>query len=128
MRERRTISSYTLNILMRAVRLDESLIRMRGANVSADPYAGVLELYGLNVALSRRPPGPRTTMLIWCSAQESRRIRAAAKRRDATISGFVLHTVRSFWKRRKAIVVGGDSIFSSPRAASAVLSPARKPE
>lgn len=122
LRERRTFSSYTLNILMRAVQLDENLARMRGANISADPYTEVLELYGLSVAFSRRPTGPRTTMLIWCSTQESKRIRGAAKRRDVTISGFVLHTLRSFWKRRRATLVD-ESIFSAKRSA---LAPSRK--
>ncbi len=48
-------------------------------------------------ARQERCPGPRTTMLIRCTTDEAARIRSAAKRRDTTISGFVLHTLRCSW-------------------------------
>jgi len=41
-------------------------------------------------------------LLIRCSAEEARRIRAAAKRRDTTMSGFVLSTLRRAWEVRES--------------------------
>ena len=97
-RERRTISGCVLNILMRAVRLGENLIRLRAAGVAEVPFARVIERYGLNSTPSRIAPRPRTTMLLWCSKDEARRIRFVAKERETTISGFVLHTLKSSWR------------------------------
>src|SRR5215470_4310444 len=97
-RERRTISGCVLNILMRAVRLGENLVRLRAAGVVEVPFARVIETYGLNRTPSRKAPGPRTTMLLWCSKDEARRIRIVAKERETTISAFVLHTLRSSWR------------------------------
>ena len=50
---------------------------------------------GIFVWNSPRPVGLRTAMLLRCLAQESPRIRLAAKRRGVTISAFVIHTLRS---------------------------------
>ena len=45
-----------------------------------------------------RGPGRRTTVHLYCSAQEAKRVRNAAKRRETTISGFVLHSLRRSWE------------------------------
>jgi uncharacterized protein (DUF1778 family) len=86
--ERRTVSGYVLNIVMRAVTF-EAQIR----DLLKSPS-------GIERTLSRLPlsaPGPRTTVLLRCSAEEAAAIRAAAKRRSCTISGFVLHALRRSW-------------------------------
>ena len=95
--QRRTISGYVLLILMRAVQLAENLIRLRAAGVEEVPFAHVLESYGLTSTPSISPPGPRTTMLLWCSKEEAKRIRMVAAEREMTISSFVLHTLRCSW-------------------------------
>lgn len=84
--QRRTISGYVLKIVMRAVQLDERL------------YHNYRRLAPLNFSVLGRKPRPRTVMLIRCSAQEAARIRAAAKKRDITISGYVLYCLRSSWQ------------------------------
>src|SRR5215467_3445389 len=119
-RERRTISGCVLNVLMRAVRLGENLIRLRAAGVAEVPFARVIETYGLNSTPSRKPRGPRTTMLLWCSRDEARRIRILAKERETTISGFVLHTLRSSWRvaeefRKPAGTLGSPRSRKAPR-------------
>jgi uncharacterized protein (DUF1778 family) len=86
--ERRTISGYVLNALENTLKIEESL------------FARLNRLSALNRTLARTPirlPGPRTAMLLQCSGMESQRIRLAAKRRQTTISGFVLHSLRLRW-------------------------------
>jgi len=86
--EHRGISSYMLNIVMRFVDFDETL------------WAKAVRFRELNRSLSRtpaRPLGPRTTMLLRCSIEESERIRRAAEMRDLTICGFVLHSLKRSW-------------------------------
>jgi hypothetical protein len=70
---------------MRAVAFDEGL------------FAKISMLPELAPGFASRPPGRRTTMLLHCSIVEASRLRAAAKRRDITISGFVLRTLRRSW-------------------------------
>lgn len=84
-KERRSVSNYVLNILDRALRTEELMF----ARLQHGP--------SLNQTLSRLPrlvPGPRTAVLLRCTDYEASRIRAAARRRDTTISGFVLHSLR----------------------------------
>src|SRR5215470_11734247 len=86
--EHRTIAGYVLNILLRALRVEERL-------------AAELSIFQrLNRVLSRAPtraPGQRTAILVRCSIDDANRIRVGAKRRDATISGFVLHCLKRNW-------------------------------
>jgi uncharacterized protein (DUF1778 family) len=90
--ERRTMSAYMLRIVMRNVLFDERLVATHEALAPWDPH------------FLSPPAKPRTSMLIRCSGDEAARIRAAAKRRETTISGFVLHGLSSSWdlKRPKA--------------------------
>ena len=84
--ERRTISAYVLQIVVRSAALDEKLFQEYGKLRSL-----------ADSEFTRRPPGPRTTMLLRCASQESARIRTAAKRRTISISGFVLYALRYSW-------------------------------
>ena len=62
-------------------------------------FLGWLEwLPRMDPNFSERPLGPRTTLLLCCSSEESQRIRRIAGKRDTTISGFVLYTLRRAWK------------------------------
>lgn len=86
--ERRSVSGYVLNVLDRALRTEELLF----ARLHHGP--------DLNQTLSRMPrvvPGPRTVVFVRCTVHEAERIRTAARRRDTTISGFVLHSIRRAW-------------------------------
>ena len=82
--QRRTISGYVFNIVMRAIEFEDKM-----AHVAFGRLTGI-------VPKSQR--GAKTTMLLWCAKEESERIRGAAKRRGATISGFILHTLRRSWR------------------------------
>jgi len=86
--EHRTVAGYVLNILARALRLEERLA------------AQLSSFQRLNRVLARTPThtlGQRTAVLVRCSVDEANRIRVAAKRRDTTVSGFVLHCLKRNW-------------------------------
>lgn len=138
--ERRTISGYLLNVLMTAIKLDENYARMRALGVSEVPYAHLLEHYGLNLMPTGKGPGPRTSILLWCAKPEARRIRLAAKRREITITGFIVHTLRCTWTaaaERKATIPhtvwltaqskGAAVMRTSRRGQSRREPPARRP-
>ena len=93
--EHRGISSYMLHIVMRFLDFEETLLARVGS------------FRALNRSLSRtpiRPPGPRTTMLLRCSIEESDRIRRVADMRETTICGFVLHCLKRSWGVKGPIV------------------------
>jgi hypothetical protein len=77
-REHRTISAHVLVVVMRIVGSDERLFE---------------RLQKLTKLSLERGKGERTTLLLRCTAEEAGRIRLAARRRDTTISGFVLGTL-----------------------------------
>jgi hypothetical protein len=95
-RQRRTISGYVLNILMKAIRFDESLTHLRSLGGDASLPVRDIELFGLG-GFTRRPAGPRTTMLLSCPTEDAEKIRQTAKRKEVTISGLVLHALRLAW-------------------------------
>jgi uncharacterized protein (DUF1778 family) len=89
--EHRGISSYMLNIVMRSVDFEEKL------------RAGARRFQALKRSLSGTPirsTGPRTTLLLRCSTEESERIRRVAEMEDTTICGFVLHCLKRSWDAR----------------------------
>jgi hypothetical protein len=95
-REHRTVSGYVLHIVLRSIDFEDSLFsRHRSLTSLPPPHPERLER-------------PRTTVLIRCSAEEARRIRAAAKRRDTTMSGYILSTLRRAWdvRERNPLPVG----------------------
>jgi len=99
--QRRTVSGYVLNVVMRAVKFDEKLLA---------EHPGIHSLKTVAAAYPIRPIGLRTAMLLRCSTEESKRIRSAAKHRDATISGFVLWSLRRSWLaalQAPGFIVGG---------------------
>jgi hypothetical protein len=83
--QRRTISGYVLNIVMRKVEFEEKVFRRHR------------QLAALAASPSVRASGPRTTMILRCAQEEAMRVREAARRRDMTISGFVLNALRVAW-------------------------------
>jgi len=105
--QRRTISGYVLNIAMRAVGYDDQLFARFDRLLSFDSSSG-------------RQPGaarPRTTMHLHCFEGEAKRIRNAAKRRETTISGFVLHSVRRSWAVNRRIAEESRNTLLNGRAA-----------
>jgi hypothetical protein len=85
--QRRTISGYVLNIVLRAVGIEEQFF----ARVSRP---GPLPF--------RRPPGRRTRLLVRCSEEEAKRIRHIAQRRQMTICGYVLYCLERSWNIGRA--------------------------
>jgi|SRR6516162_3406935 uncharacterized protein (DUF1778 family) len=91
-RDRRTISGYLLNIVMRAVEVQEKIA------VTITQYQRLQPIGRMPI-----PAAQRTTMLLRCSRAEADRIRQAAKKRDTTISGFVFRCVERAWKLQAEI-------------------------
>jgi uncharacterized protein (DUF1778 family) len=89
--ERRTVSNYVLNIVLRALQFEEPLF----AN------SRVRKLHRRAYMHPIRAPGPRTAVLVRCSTEEAERIRATAKQTGATISGYVLRALTHSWIIRK---------------------------
>jgi len=86
----RGVSAYVLNIVLRAVELDEKLL---GQFQRLSPLPTQI-----------RVPGRRTAVLVRCSDEQASRIRAAATRRSTTISGFVLNCLYRNWEVAIGIV------------------------
>jgi hypothetical protein len=88
-RERRTISSYVLNIVVQAVAADDRLFQ--------------LDHYRATALLSRNStivPGQRTAILVRCSGIEAERIREAARRRQMRINVFILRALKNTWSHQ----------------------------
>src|SRR5262249_17597215 len=88
--QRRSVSAYVMNIVMRGVGYEEDL------------FAGLREFRRIWGWKKLRVPGPRTTMHLHSSVREARRIRNEAKRGETSISGFVLHCMRRSWDVEEA--------------------------
>ncbi len=89
--QRRTMSGCVLNIVLRAVSVEERF------------FGRVSRLAPLPL---RRPAGPRACLLIRCSTEEAKRIRTAAKSRQMTICGYVLYCLERSWKAEQRTVFG----------------------
>ena len=87
-KHRRTISSYVLTIMGRAVEVEDRV------------YSKTLLPSRLPEFLNRKhliEPGPRTAILVRCDDVEAQRIREAARRVDIPINAFVLRSLRRAW-------------------------------
>lgn len=94
--QRRTVSGYVINIVMRAVELgDRSLLTL------TSPFFKLPERKLVKGA------APRTALHIYCATDESKRIRTAASLRTMTISRFVLGCLRRSWEAENSIELSG---------------------
>ena len=91
--EDRTISGYVLHVLRKAwpieERVRENLELVRSLNLRTAEIAAV------------RPAekaGSRTALLIRCTMEEAIRIRATARRKHMTLSGYVLDALARNWR------------------------------
>lgn len=91
--ERRTVSGYVLNIAMRSVGFDDQLFA----------HHKRLSSFGARWVGHAMAAKPRTTMHLHCSEAEAKRIRDSAKRREITISGFVLYSLLRSWEVNQRI-------------------------
>lgn len=80
--ERRTISAYVLNVVLRAVTTEEKYLA-RIERLQPFPATALVH--------------PRTCLLVRCSSEEAHRIRSAAKRREMTMCGYVLYALERSW-------------------------------
>jgi hypothetical protein len=87
--EYRGVSAYMLRLAMRVVEFDERIALDLGQ------YRAAMIL---RKDAKREVKDPRTTMLLRCSSEEAQRIRAAAKRRDVTVSEYVFRHLRRSWR------------------------------
>jgi hypothetical protein len=85
--ERRTVSGYVLNILSRILSYEERFDEQK----LSEPKP----------RRSRpRSIGPRTAVLVRCSMEEARRIRAKAESVGGTVSSYVVTRLRWSWRGR----------------------------
>lgn len=93
--EDRTMSGYVLHVLKKAwpieERLRENLDMVRNLNLRVPGDASV-------TGPSEKVRGPRTALLIRCSADEASRIRAAARRKHMTLNSYVLDALSRNWR------------------------------
>jgi hypothetical protein len=87
--QRRTVSGYVLNVVMRAVDFEDQLF----ARVNR-----------LQPSERIKPEQPRTTIHLHCSTNEAKRVRDAAKRRETNISDFIVHSLRRSWSASDSLV------------------------
>jgi len=84
--ERRTVSNYVLNIVLRAAVIEQRLMVSSQFRLSTTRYF-----------VRIREAGPRTAILLRCSATEGKTVRAAAEIAGIPISSYVLHCLRRAW-------------------------------
>jgi hypothetical protein len=102
--DRRKISSYILSIVMPSIEFEEALYaryhRLSQLNVMKMKMKMKMKYDEEDGSEEKAGGGKRkrTAVLLRCSNEESMRVRAAAQRRDATISKFVLFIVRRSWE------------------------------
>lgn len=92
--EHRTVSGCLLNILERRLRIEEKFAR------------GISGSFGEKGALDSRLSRPRTNrtaLLLRCSTEEADRIRAAAWKRQMSISNFVVFSLQRHWEAVETI-------------------------
>ena len=87
-KQRRTISGYVLQIMSRAIEIENRLL------AKIDPYNAVNQVFSRKSLIGA---GPRTAILVRCSVLEAERIREAARRRDLPINAFVLQALKRSW-------------------------------
>lgn len=85
---RRSISGYVLGVLDHSLHMEEIL---SGRTVRLNDYAGT------SGRAPVRESGAETAILVRCTDAEADRVRAAARRRDMSISAFVMHCLRQAW-------------------------------
>lgn len=94
--ERRILSNYVLNIVLRSAAIEEKLSSLLNRS----------QFRNRALDMPVRAPGPRTAILIRCSTTEARMVRVAAKRRQIPISSWVLHCLRRSWVAKDARPAG----------------------
>jgi uncharacterized protein (DUF1778 family) len=103
-KQRRTISGYVLQVMIRAIDIEDRL------------FAKLTGFRSTNQMMSRRAliaPGARTAILVRCNVDEAGRIREAARRRDLPINGFILRALKRVW-----------AVDTNPRPAPSVMTEA----
>ena len=91
--QRRTLSGYVINIVIRAVEFSNGLVSSLGRS----PF------FKLSKKKWVKGIAPRTTLHIYCATDEAKRIRAAASLTNMTISGFVLSCLRRSWETENSM-------------------------
>jgi hypothetical protein len=81
--QQRTLSATVLRVVLRGIDVDDQL------------YDRYHKLGPVRARAIKRDP--RTAIHLRCSAQDSKRIRDAARRRGTTISALILYFLRASW-------------------------------
>lgn len=91
--QRRTVSGYVINIVIRSVEFSDGLVSTLGRSCS----------FKLPEGKHLKGAAPRTALHIYCGTDEAKRIRAAAFLRKMTICGFVLSCLWRSWESENAM-------------------------
>ena len=83
----RTVSGYVIFVLVKAMKTSEALVS----------YMRKVPSFRLDHTKKAKVLGPRTTMHIYCSAEQADQIRAAAEVRKVPINQFVLSCLHFYW-------------------------------
>lgn len=86
------MSGYLLHVLERSLWIEEKYGRPLVTLLAAQRGTGIRPV---------RPKSTRATTLLRCSVDEATRIRVAAKRRQMSISEFVVFSLRRYWKTQR---------------------------
>jgi hypothetical protein len=86
--ERRTVSGYVINILNGCMEVSDGLVR----------YLRSVPTFKMDHGKKPKLVGPRTTLHIYCSADEANQIRHAAGLRKIAMSHYVLSCLHRYWE------------------------------
>jgi uncharacterized protein (DUF1778 family) len=104
--QRRTVSGYVVNIVIRSVAFSDELVSSLGRRA----------FFKLNQGKRVKATAPRTALHIYCTAEEAKRIRGAASQRNMSISGYVLACLYRSWETEKSVEMMAKAV--APRKAS----------
>jgi len=107
--QRRTVSGYVINIVVRRIQFAEEI---PGMNPS---------VFRLERGKRAKAAAPRTTLHLYCSLEDARKIRRAARLGQVTMSGFVLHCLWHSWRIEDSLAenqrkrrIPGHSLWTIP--------------
>jgi hypothetical protein len=86
--ERRTVSGYVVNVLNGCMETSDGLVK----------YLRTAPSFKLDHSKKPKLVGPRTTLHIYCAAEEATQIRHAADLRQVAMSHFVLSCLHRYWE------------------------------
>jgi hypothetical protein len=89
----RTVSGYVIFVLVKCMKTSDALIN----------YLRMVPSFRLDHTKKAKVLGPRTTIHIYCSAEQADQIRAAATLRKIPMNQFVLSCLHFYWNTEDGV-------------------------